>query len=144
MDKKAAIGSQQLAVREKQVGRKTPLQRARAIEYASHYECRRYFLSLPGDLQERYRALSMVFPEWDLNRFGAIQMDDHQENQLIHLANMHGLQAWYLISIYTSEDGWNKFVGKFNALEERDQFREPEVPLAEIWMAESTKEKLSM
>lgn len=133
---KTAVSSQRSA-------KKTPIQRARAKEYASHYACRQYFLSLPGDLQERYRALSMVFPEWELNRFGAIQMDEHQENQLIHLANRHGLIAWYLISIYTSEDGWNQFVGKFNALEVRDQFREPPVLEKEIWMAESTKEKLS-
>lgn len=100
----------------KQKVEKVNLYEARGANYVAHYEFRQYVLSLPKEVQEKYHSLSMVFPEWKLNNFGAVQINEDEENRLISLANQHGLQAWYLISIYTSDDGWNKFVGQFNEL----------------------------
>lgn len=96
--------------------------RERRRNYAQHFECRKYVLGLPIETQEKYNALSMAFPEWNLNNEGAVQMDEYQEKTLIDVANQNGLQAWYLISFYTSQDGWNQFLGKFNALPEDEPF----------------------
>lgn len=102
---------------------KIDLYTARLQNYEEHYAFRQYVQSLPQELQERYDSLAMSFPEWELNNFGAVIMSEDEEMRLIQTAHQYGLQAWYLISFYTSEDGWNKFVGKFNALPPDENFR---------------------
>lgn len=107
----------------KRAEEKIDLYAARARNYEEHYAFRKYVLSLPQELQNRYDSLAMAFPEWELNNFGTVVMSEDEEMRLIQTASQYGLQAWYLISFYTSEDGWNKFVGKFNALPPEENFR---------------------
>lgn len=86
--------------------------------YAVNYDLRKQFQCMDIDEQERYHQMSFYLPPWTLNRYGCPQMDDILEMEMIRLANRSQLScAWFLISYYTSESGWEQYVAQFNDLE---------------------------
>lgn len=95
-------------------------QAARGENYASHYESRQTFKAFPQETQDLYRRVSQSLPyEWCLNGFGAVVLSEETETRMIYLALQNHLpHAWYLIPFYQSEDGWDEFRKKFEALPE--------------------------
>ena len=102
---------------------KRTLDEWRAYNYAVNYDLRQQFKALKPDEQIRYHALAYALPEWQLNRYGAPALNDDIENTLVAVANQNRLPvAWFLITFYTSEDGWDDYVRKFNDLPMDESF----------------------
>lgn len=90
---------------------------ARYAQYEANYDIRREFMSLHPDTQNKYHMLAYTLPEWKLNQWGCPASTDDLDRQLCQTANQNGLDcAWFLISFYTSEAGWEEYVRQFNEL----------------------------
>lgn len=102
---------------------KKTLDEWRAYNYAVNYDLRGQFKAMPEEIQQQYQMLIYALPEWKLNRFGAPAMTYELENDMIRLAFVHRLpDAFFLISFYTSEEGWQEYVRQFNELEQDESF----------------------
>lgn len=95
-------------------------QAARGENYASHYESRQMFKAFPQETQDLYRRVSLAMPrDWQVNDFGAVMLTETDENYMIQLAVQNRLpHAWYLITFFQSEEGWEDFRKKFEELPE--------------------------
>lgn len=98
-------------------------QAARGANYASHYESRQMFKAYPSETQDLYRRVSLAIPrDWQVNDFGAVVLNETDETYIIQLAIQNRLpHAWYLITFFQSEEGWEDFRKKFESLPEPEK-----------------------
>jgi len=105
---------------------------ARYEQYAVNYDIRGQFKTLPQALQEKYHMLAYALPTWKLNKWGCPDSNDDLDRRLCKIANENGLEtAWYLISFYTSEAGWEEYVRQFNELEPDESYPAEGFPISE-------------
>ena len=92
--------------------------RWRANNYAHHFECRKYVQNLPLDIREKYLLVVRSLRPPSLTVYGSTAYLKEEVDLLIHMAIRAGLEAWYLNPWYHSEEGWQDFQGKWQALPE--------------------------
>lgn len=95
---------------------KIDIQKARAENYVTHFESRKYLKALPPELQMCYLSASQVTKVPRLNPYGADCYTDEDWKLIINLAQQRGLQAFYINPWYATDEGWTEFQRQWQEL----------------------------
>lgn len=83
--------------------------RARADNYAHHFECYTIAKMFDLDTRSKYISLTQFTRPVSINIFGATDRTEDELNVLIDLANRHRLDCWFINSFYLTSEGWEAF-----------------------------------
>lgn len=94
------------------------VQLARQDNYVHHFECREFVKAMDSALRQKYISLSSSVRPAHINIFGATDRRKEDWDMLVHLANEHGLDCWFINPFYLTDAGWEAFQEEWRNLPE--------------------------
>lgn len=94
------------------------VQRARADNYAHHFECREYAKNMDAALRAKYIDLAKCVRPAHINIFGATDRTKEEWDHLVRLANQHEIDCWFVNPFYLTDIGWDAFQEEWKNLPE--------------------------
>jgi len=94
------------------------VQKARADNYAHHFECREYCKNMDSALRQKYLDLVRCVNPAHINIFGATDRKKEDWDTIIDLANQYDVDCWFINPFYLTDIGWEAFQEEWKNLPE--------------------------